>query len=126
MVRPVHGTPLFLKRASFGETSLLLTIRAVRLVAACLMPLLVIGTAAAQNPTPSAPPSASRPSASHPPASRPPARSPAARPAPDATGGVIGTIKVEGNARIEEGTIKSYLLVQPGDAFDADRIDRSL
>jgi outer membrane protein insertion porin family len=33
---------------------------------------------------------------------------------------------VEGNERIEEGTIRSYLLVQPGDQFDADRIDRSL
>ena len=39
---------------------------------------------------------------------------------------MIQAIKVEGNQRIEAGTIKSYLLVQPGDAFDADRIDRSL
>jgi outer membrane protein insertion porin family len=89
----------------------LLTIRAVRLVAACLMPVLVIGTASAQVPTPPA----------HPP-SRPPAR----RPAPVPTGGVIQAIKVEGNERIEAGTIRSYLLVQPGDAFDPDRIDRSL
>jgi outer membrane protein insertion porin family len=89
----------------------LLTIRAVRLVAACLMPVLVIGTASAQVPTPPA----------HPP-SRPPAR----RPAPAPTGGVIQAIKVEGNERIEAGTIRSYLLVQPGDAFDPDRIDRSL
>ena len=89
----------------------MLTIRAVRLVAACLMPVLVIGTASAQVPTPPA----------HPP-SRPPAR----RPAPAPTGGVIQAIKVEGNQRIEAGTIRSYLLVQPGDAFDPDRIDRSL
>jgi outer membrane protein insertion porin family len=126
-----YGAPrswdaIFLKRASFGETSLLLTIRAVRLVAACLMPLLVIGTAAAQNPTPSAPPPASHRPASRPPAHPSAARPAGTRPAPAATGGVIGTIKVEGNARIEEGTIKSYLLVQPGDAFDPDRIDRSL
>jgi outer membrane protein insertion porin family len=33
---------------------------------------------------------------------------------------------VEGNQRIEEGTIRSYVLVQPGDRFDADRMDRSL
>ena len=49
-----------------------------------------------------------------------------ARPAAAATGGVIAAIKVEGNQRIEEGTIRSYLLVQPGDRFDPDRIDRSL
>ena len=88
----------------------MLTIRAVRLVAACLMPLLasalVIGPAAAQTPPPK------RPVAPH----------VAAAP----KGGVIQSIKVEGNQRIEEGTIRSYLLVQPGDRFDADRIDRSL
>ncbi len=41
-------------------------------------------------------------------------------------GGTITAIKVEGNQRIEEGTIRSYMLVQPGDPFDPDRIDRSL
>lgn len=85
----------------------MLTIRAVRLVAACLLPLLVIGTAAAQGPTP-------------------PARSTHPRTTPEPTGGVIQSIKVEGNQRIEDGTIRSYLLVESGDAFDADRIDRSL
>ena len=39
---------------------------------------------------------------------------------------MIQSIKVEGNQRIEEGTVRSYLLVQPGDRFDPDRIDRSL
>jgi len=43
-----------------------------------------------------------------------------------APGGSIAAIKVEGNQRIEEGTIQSYMLVQPGDSFDPDRIDRSL
>jgi outer membrane protein insertion porin family len=33
---------------------------------------------------------------------------------------------VEGNQRIEAGTIRSYMLVQPGDPFDPDRLDRSL
>ena len=42
------------------------------------------------------------------------------------SGDVIAAIKVEGNQRIEDGTIRSYLLVQPGDRFDPDRIDRSL
>ena len=66
-----------------------------------------------------------------PPVSRTPATgaavlrpAPAARPAP--TGDVISDIKVVGNARIEAGTVRSYMLVQPGDPFDPDRIDRSL
>ena len=48
------------------------------------------------------------------------------RPARVAPGEAIQAIRVEGNQRIEEGTIRSYMVVQPGDAFNADRIDRSL
>jgi outer membrane protein insertion porin family len=44
----------------------------------------------------------------------------------DASGATISTIRVVGNQRIEEGTIKSYMLVSPGDPFDPDRLDRSL
>ncbi|MBV8400432.1 MAG: outer membrane protein assembly factor BamA [Acetobacteraceae bacterium] len=40
--------------------------------------------------------------------------------------GTIQSIKIEGNQRIEEGTIRSYMLVVPGDPFDPDRLDRSL
>ena len=40
--------------------------------------------------------------------------------------GTIQAIKIEGNQRIEAGTIRSYMLVQPGDPFDPERIDRSL
>jgi outer membrane protein insertion porin family len=40
--------------------------------------------------------------------------------------GTIRAIKVEGNKRIETGTILSYMLVAPGDPFDPDRLDRSL
>jgi outer membrane protein insertion porin family len=86
--------------------------RATRLVAVWLVSLLVIGTAYAQNP-PAA--TGSKP------VRHTPAHSAAASP-----GGVIESIKVEGNQRIEEGTIRSYLLVQAGDRFDADRLDRSL
>ena len=103
--------PNFATPVPFGGTSLLLTIRAVRLVAACLMPVLAIGTATAQ--TQKSP----KPAASH---------SAARRTVPVASSGVIQSIQVEGNQRIESGTIRSYLLVQPGDRFDADRIDRSL
>lgn len=48
------------------------------------------------------------------------------RAAPVSKAGTIQSITVQGNQRIEAGTIRSYLLVQPGDAFDPDRIDRSL
>ncbi|MEM1390465.1 MAG: outer membrane protein assembly factor BamA [Pseudomonadota bacterium] len=41
-------------------------------------------------------------------------------------GEAIRTIIVEGNQRIDDRTVRSYLLVEPGDAFDADRIDLSL
>ena len=41
-------------------------------------------------------------------------------------GGTIRSILVEGNPRIEARTVQSYLLVEPGDAFDAERIDLSL
>jgi len=43
-----------------------------------------------------------------------------------APGGTISAIKVEGNQRIEDGTIRSYMLLQPGDAYDPERVDRSL
>lgn len=38
----------------------------------------------------------------------------------------IRSVIVEGNQRIEDRTIQSYLLVEPGDPFDPDRIDLSL
>ncbi len=41
-------------------------------------------------------------------------------------GGTIRSVIVEGNQRIEARTVQSYLLVEPGDAFDPDRIDLSL
>ena len=45
---------------------------------------------------------------------------------PAQTGDQIQSIKIVGNQRIEEGTILSYMLVQPGDSFSGDRVDRSL
>jgi outer membrane protein insertion porin family len=38
----------------------------------------------------------------------------------------IASIRVDGNKRIEAGTIQSYMVVQPGDLFDASQLDRSL
>lgn len=38
----------------------------------------------------------------------------------------VANIVVQGTERIDPATVRSYLLVQPGDAFDPDRLDRSL
>ncbi len=40
--------------------------------------------------------------------------------------GTVRSVVVEGNQRIEARTVQSYLLIEPGEAFDADRIDLSL
>jgi outer membrane protein insertion porin family len=40
--------------------------------------------------------------------------------------GAVRSIIVEGNQRIEARTVQSYLLFQPGDRFDGERIDLSL
>ena len=42
------------------------------------------------------------------------------------SGGTIQEVRIEGTQRVEPETVKSYLLVQPGDNFDSDRIDQSL
>ncbi|OYY02266.1 MAG: outer membrane protein assembly factor BamA, partial [Acidocella sp. 35-58-6] len=41
-------------------------------------------------------------------------------------GGTVAGITVTGNARIEPETIQSYMVIQPGDPFDADKINNSL
>lgn len=51
---------------------------------------------------------------------------PQAAPEAQQSGVAIRRILVEGNQRIEAATISSYLLVRPGDVFDAERIDMSL
>ena len=88
--------------------------RAVRLAASCLLLLLFVGSALAQ------------PRGAQPPLPPPRTARSAAPTAPVPPGGTIQSIKVEGNQRIESGTILSYMLVQPGDPFDPDRLDRSL
>ena len=82
------------------------TIRAKLLATACMLPLLLPTEVNAQQRQ-----------------VRPARAATQARVAP---GGAISAIKIEGNQRIEESTIRSYMLVQPGDAYDADRVDRSL
>ena len=41
-------------------------------------------------------------------------------------GGTIGAIRITGNQRIEESTIRSYMLVRPGDRFDPEQLDKML
>ena len=83
--------------------------RATLLATACALPLLISADALAQPAQRTARPSRA-----------------AADTSRQAPGGVVTAIRVEGNQRIEAGTIRSYMLIQPGDAYDADRIDRSL
>jgi len=84
----------------------------MRLIAACLMSLILAGVVAVVPAGPAA--------AQH-------SRAPRAAPARvQQQSGTIQAIKVEGNDRIEDGTIRSYMLVTVGDPFDADRLDRSL
>jgi outer membrane protein insertion porin family len=47
-------------------------------------------------------------------------------PAEAQSGGVVREIIVEGTQRIEPETVRSYLLIQEGDPFNAERVDRSL
>jgi outer membrane protein insertion porin family len=86
----------------------------VRLLAACLVPLWAASAVA--QPAPSTRHVAARRTTA-----------PAVRAAaPAAVGGTVQAITVEGNQRIEAGTIRSYMLVAPGDPFDPGRLDRSL
>ncbi|MGC2415913.1 MAG: outer membrane protein assembly factor BamA, partial [Stellaceae bacterium] len=56
-----------------------------------------------------------------------PAAAARAHPAtPAAALGTITSVRIEGIQRIEPETVRSYLLLKPGDAWDAERVDRSL
>src|SRR5215471_9608662 len=41
-------------------------------------------------------------------------------------GGTVSDIRIEGTQRIEPETIRSYLLIQPGDPWDEETVDKSL
>lgn len=98
----------------------MISIRAAATLTACLLSLLF------------APPGNAQPRSSAPPTTRAavtpprPAAAPGRPAAATSAAGTVSAIRVEGNQRIEAGTIRSYMLVQPGDRFDADRLDRSL
>lgn len=90
------------------ETRSLLRTRAALLATACLLPALVPGAALSQTVKPHA------------------AKPRQATAAPQPVGGRINAVVVKGNHRIEAGTIESYMLLGPGDPFDARKIDQSL
>ena len=84
----------------------MIRLRAALLALACLCPclaVLAIAAPARAAPAPLAGPGAVAPA-----------------------GGVIATIRVVGNKRIETGTILSYMLVHAGDRFDPSTLDQSL
>src|SRR5690242_9604709 len=54
-----------------------------------------------------------------------PAKASATTPATAGTG-TIANVRIEGIQRIEPETVRSYLLLKPGDSWDAERVDRSL
>ncbi len=81
-----------------------MSLRALLLASACLLPMIPVA-AEAQG--------------------RPPARRAAPRAAAEA-GGPVAAVEVRGNNRIDADTVRSYMLLQPGDSYDADRADRSL
>ena len=49
---------------------------------------------------------------------------PSAPGAPEGT--IIRDVRIEGNQRVETGTILSYMVIKAGDPYDAARVDRSL
>jgi outer membrane protein insertion porin family len=114
----------------------LLRHRAALLTTICLLQLSGLQSAVAQTPSPPQPaPAAPAPAAPPVPppvvAPRPhphriPRHLPPAPPPAAPVGDTIQAIHVVGNQRIEEGTILSYMLVQPGDSFAGDRVDKSL
>jgi outer membrane protein insertion porin family len=95
-------------RAALLAVILFLTVTSARNADAQSAPLTPVPTVAVPAPVP--------------PRAPPGRAAPAGRPAQ----GTIQAIRIEGNQRVETGTILSYMLVQPGDPFDAGRIDRSL
>src|SRR5262249_42543135 len=59
-------------------------------------------------------------------AQQPAAPQPAPAPAAPTQGGVVNRILVQGNERIEQSTIVSYLPINPGETVDAAKLDLAL
>lgn len=112
-----------LREAVLGAVSYATAMSGAALIAAG--PALAQDAAQQPNAAPTAPARPASPATPAKPGAAPAAAqtAPAAVPAPAAA---IRRIVVEGNQRIESSTVVSYLLLRPGDAFDAERIDLSL
>jgi outer membrane protein insertion porin family len=94
----------------------LIRLRAALIAAACLFGCLIPLARGAAAPAAAPPAAAAQPTT-------PPAAA-AASPVP--TGGTIAAIQVEGNRRIDAGTIESYMVVHPGDPFAPGPLNESL
>lgn len=142
---PEEGIPLLLRRrAALLTTACILSLAIPAVAQQDLPPAPAAPTAPAPAapaaPAPAAPapaaPEPTAPDAAAPPVAVPPlpahhharpGRAAKTAPKPQLPAGdTIQSIKVVGNQRIEEGTILSYMLVQPGDSFSSDRVDKSL
>jgi outer membrane protein insertion porin family len=99
---------------------------AVAATVVVLASLEALSSAPGQTPAPGprAQPSPAASPGAAPRAAPAPAQAPA--PAAVAPGGTVREIRIEGSERVEAETIRSYLVIQPGDPFDNQRIDRSL
>lgn len=54
------------------------------------------------------------------------AQTPGPLSAPSLSSNIIQDIRVEGNQRVEAGTVISYMVLKKGDVYDLDRLNRSL
>jgi len=43
-----------------------------------------------------------------------------------AAGGIVREVRIEGAQRIEPATVQSYMVIQPGDRFDTESMDRTI
>jgi len=94
----------------------LIRLRAALIAAACLLCCLLPLASSVAAPAAAPPAGAAQPTTA-------PAAA-AASPVP--AGGTIAAIQVEGNRRIDVGTIESYMVVHPGDPFAPGPINESL
>lgn len=85
--------------------------------------LTAVGGPALAAPAPPPPPAASAPAETAPPAGAPAAAPPSTTAVAAAQSGVVKRIVIQGNVRIEQDTILSYLPIQPGDTIGPEQID---
>jgi outer membrane protein insertion porin family len=96
-------------------------------IAIALLSFLLQPAAIAAAPSDSPPSQLAQAAPPRAPAVPPPAAGPRAAPqAPVQTGGIVQEIRVDGTQRVDPDTVRSYLQVQPGEPYDAAKLDASL